>query len=384
MASILKPKKSTTASVVPTTASLADGEMAFNTADKKIYVRVGAAIVDMLPRSGATTLAGYGITDAVGTTGDQSIAGNKTFTGALADSAGHVRDLAINTQNAAYTLALADRGKCVLKNNTTAYTWTIPPNSSVAFPVGTMITLRNANATGAVTIARGSGVALRKAGSGTDANATLGVWGMATLLKEGTDSWVISGTGGELMTMQQMLACAVETGAPFTPVLRDYTSGSSVTETAPSGCSQVRICVWSGGSGGDAGDGAVGGDGGDSGSYCESVYSISGGQTLMYTVGAGGTGGAYPAGAGNAGGTSTVTSGTATITTMSATAAPSGGNVTNTYPNVGGLAVGPGGGAGGTAIVGWSGYSAGAGGAGGARFTAGQSGAAGRVIFYYT
>lgn len=142
-----------------------------------------------------TTLAGYGITDAVGTTGDQLIAGNKTFTGALADSAGHVRDLTINTQNANYTLVLADRGKCVRKDDAGAYTWTIPPNSSVAFPVGVMITLRNANATGAVTIARGSGVTLRKAGSGTDANATLAVWGMATLLKEGTDSWVISGTG---------------------------------------------------------------------------------------------------------------------------------------------------------------------------------------------
>lgn len=186
------------------------------------------------------------------------------------------------------------------------------------------------------------------------------------------------------MTMQQLLACAVETGAPFSPVLRDYTSGSSVTETAPSGCSQVRICVWSGGNGGNAGDGVAGGAGGDSGSYCESVYSITGGQTLVYTVGAGGTGGTYPAGIGTAGGTSTVASGTATITTMSAAASPSGGNVANTYPNAGGLAVGIGGGTGGAAIVGWSGYSAGAGGAGGARFGAGQSGAAGRVIFYYT
>lgn len=186
------------------------------------------------------------------------------------------------------------------------------------------------------------------------------------------------------MTMQQMLACAVETGAPFSPILRDYTSGSSVTETAPIGCSQVRICVWSGGNGGDAGDGVGGGDGGDSGSYCESVYSITGGQTLVYTVGTGGAGGTYPVGVGSAGGASSVSSGTATITTMSADAAPSGGNVANTYPNAGGLAVGPGGGAGGAAIVGWSGYSAGAGGAGGSRFAAGGAGGSGRVIFYYT
>lgn len=128
-------------------------------------------------------------------TGKTTVAGGLESASTIADIAGNVRDLAINTQNANYTLALADRGKCVLKNDITAYTWTIPPNSSVAYPIGTMITLRNANASGAVTIARGTGVVLRKAGSGTDANATLGAWGMATLLKEGTDSWVISGTG---------------------------------------------------------------------------------------------------------------------------------------------------------------------------------------------
>lgn len=128
-------------------------------------------------------------------TGKTTVTGGLESASSVADSAGNLRDLAINTQNANYTFVLADRGKCVLKNNSTAYTWTIPPNSSVAYPIGTMITLRNANASGAVTIARGTGVVLRKAGSGTDADATLGAWGMATLLKEGTDSWAISGTG---------------------------------------------------------------------------------------------------------------------------------------------------------------------------------------------
>lgn len=50
MASIFKPKKSTTAGAVPTTANLADGEMAVNTADRRIFVRVGAAIVELFNR----------------------------------------------------------------------------------------------------------------------------------------------------------------------------------------------------------------------------------------------------------------------------------------------------------------------------------------------
>jgi hypothetical protein len=45
MPNIFKPKRSSTASSVPTTSNLADGELAVNTADQKIYVRSGASIV---------------------------------------------------------------------------------------------------------------------------------------------------------------------------------------------------------------------------------------------------------------------------------------------------------------------------------------------------
>jgi hypothetical protein len=45
MATIIKLKRSNTGSSVPTTSDLADGEVALNTADKKIYVRNGGSIV---------------------------------------------------------------------------------------------------------------------------------------------------------------------------------------------------------------------------------------------------------------------------------------------------------------------------------------------------
>ncbi len=47
MAIIFKPRKSTLAGAVPTTSQLQDGELAVNTTDKKIFIRVGAAIVEM-------------------------------------------------------------------------------------------------------------------------------------------------------------------------------------------------------------------------------------------------------------------------------------------------------------------------------------------------
>lgn len=45
MAAVIKPKRSGTASSVPTTSNLADGELAINSADKKIYIRSGTSII---------------------------------------------------------------------------------------------------------------------------------------------------------------------------------------------------------------------------------------------------------------------------------------------------------------------------------------------------
>ena len=100
-----------------------------------------------------------------------------------------------NAQNAAYTLALSDGAKHIYKSGSTAYALTIPPHASVAFDSGTAVTIVNDNALGDITITRGSGVALVMAGSTTDANRTLAAGGMATLLKVGTNRWMVSGTG---------------------------------------------------------------------------------------------------------------------------------------------------------------------------------------------
>lgn len=103
------------------------------------------------------------------------------------------RDTIQNAQAGAYTLAFSDRGKHILLTGG-ANNVTIPPNSSVAFTFGTTIALIN-DGTAARTIAQGAGVTLKWAGSGTTGNRTLGIGGMATLLKVGTDTWYVSGAG---------------------------------------------------------------------------------------------------------------------------------------------------------------------------------------------
>lgn len=89
----------------------------------------------------------------------------------------------------AYTLALSDAGNCIELSNAGAITLTIPPNSSVAFPVGTVIEINQMGA-GQVTITPGSGVTLRSRGA---ALKIAGQYGVAGLRKRATDEWVVTG-----------------------------------------------------------------------------------------------------------------------------------------------------------------------------------------------
>ena len=61
MATVIKPKKSETASSVPGTSDLVYGEMAVNTADQKIYVRKaaanGGAVVEVANAAGGVSEA---------------------------------------------------------------------------------------------------------------------------------------------------------------------------------------------------------------------------------------------------------------------------------------------------------------------------------------
>src|SRR5262245_17580451 len=63
----------------------------------------------------------------------------------------------LNFQTSSYTLVLTDKGKTVVTNVGSANNLTVPPNASVAFPVGTYINIVQAN-TGQTTIVAGAGV----------------------------------------------------------------------------------------------------------------------------------------------------------------------------------------------------------------------------------
>ena len=151
-----------------------------------------------------TTLAGYGIGNALTTTQIQATYApidSPTFTGTpvipdndtvSANWAVGYREAPQVSKTANYQLVLADRGKSILMNGT-SLTLTIPANSAVAFPIGTVIIIVNVNST-ALSIAITTDT-LTLANSTTTGTRTLAQNGLATCVKIGATSWLISGAG---------------------------------------------------------------------------------------------------------------------------------------------------------------------------------------------
>ena len=91
------------------------------------------------------------------------------------------------------TLALSHQAGLV-RMTSSGDSVTIPLNATVAFPIGSTVTVFNDySSTNSISVT--GGVTLRKAWSGASGSATMASYGICTLFKVGTDSWVIAGTG---------------------------------------------------------------------------------------------------------------------------------------------------------------------------------------------
>jgi hypothetical protein len=92
-----------------------------------------------------------------------------------------------------YTLVLADAGKYVEMNNASSNTLTVPLNASVAFPIGTEITIIQTGS-GATTISPAGGVTVNYYSPTANAARILKAqWAGASLIKRDTNTWVLIG-----------------------------------------------------------------------------------------------------------------------------------------------------------------------------------------------
>jgi len=91
-----------------------------------------------------------------------------------------------------YTPVLTDQYQVlVTRSNASASTMTIPTNASVAFPVGTVITVLNKGA-GAVTISGSGGVTVLSAGA-TAASPVLNQYKSCALIQTSANNWYVVG-----------------------------------------------------------------------------------------------------------------------------------------------------------------------------------------------
>jgi len=96
----------------------------------------------------------------------------------------------INSQTGtSYTLGISDVGKTISMTNASANAVTVPPNSSVAFGVGTKITVYQGGS-GITSFVAGSGVTINSADSALNLRT---IYSTATLTKTGTNSWLLAG-----------------------------------------------------------------------------------------------------------------------------------------------------------------------------------------------
>tara|TARA_R110000772_G_scaffold30806_12_gene76533 strand:+ start:6792 stop:7511 length:720 start_codon:yes stop_codon:yes gene_type:complete len=106
-----------------------------------------------------------------------------------AAAAGSTIDIPTEEVGTTYTLALTDDNALVRISNAAANTITIPPNSTVAFDIGAVVSIAQTGA-GKTSVAAGAGVTINSAGSLLDCRVQ---YSTLSAMKIATDTWILTG-----------------------------------------------------------------------------------------------------------------------------------------------------------------------------------------------
>ena len=134
MAIIIKPKKSETASAVPTTGDLAVGEICMNIADRKIYTRKSDNSIVVVGSHIETDVGGTSVGgDVTGTVSNIQIGSNTITATELADNSVGITELNVSDgtsgqilkTNGSGTLSFTDSGATIQQATSKAVTMAI-------------------------------------------------------------------------------------------------------------------------------------------------------------------------------------------------------------------------------------------------------------------
>ena len=147
-----------------------------------------------------------------------------------AQTIGVLNSLTCNAQvGTTYTPVLADANGCITNNNAAAITDTIPPNASVPFPVGTVLTFEQLGA-GAVLVTPGAGVTFCQWQGGcvtSGGQLTVAPYDIAQLKQTATNTWLVTQSTG-------LLSANANQTLTFTKVNARVQTVASATSLTPS------------------------------------------------------------------------------------------------------------------------------------------------------
>jgi hypothetical protein len=207
----IQVRRGTAANWTSTNPTLSAGEFGFETDTLKLKCGNGSTAWNSLAYTGndgditgvtaGTGLTGGGTSGTVTVAIDSTVATltgtqtftNKTLTTPTLDDP--KINLAFDAQTGTtYTPVLNDNGQVVTMNNSSANTFRLPTNASVAFPIGTQINVLQIG-TGQTTInAVTSGTTtIQSTGAAPAAPLLRARYSAATCLKAGTDLWYVFG-----------------------------------------------------------------------------------------------------------------------------------------------------------------------------------------------
>ena len=125
-----------------------------------------------------------------------------------------------------YTMVLADKGKLLEFENTGSITLTIPTNATAAFDIGDRVDVLLAS-TGTLSIIGDTGVTLNAEGDLTTISSQ---WTRVTLIKRGTNSWVLTGGSSEVQTAEIEDGAVTEAKLASSAVTESKIASGAVTE----------------------------------------------------------------------------------------------------------------------------------------------------------
>jgi hypothetical protein len=173
----IQVRRGTAAQWTSTDPTLAAGEWGYETDTNKVKIGDGTT---------AWISLGYQGAGDVTLTGTQTLT-NKTLTDPKIN-------LAFDAETASYTAVLANNSQVVTMDNAAANTFSIPTNASVAFPVGTQITVLQIGAGQTTIQAVTSGTTtIQSTGASAAAPKLRARYSAATCVKAATDTWYVFG-----------------------------------------------------------------------------------------------------------------------------------------------------------------------------------------------